>query len=46
MKVTAQKEKQQVELTKKEEIEDAIHLENYAKFTQINSTPAMSTPLV
>ena len=45
-KVSVQEEEDLVELTDKVLIENAIHAENMKKFSQIESTPAISPPLV
>jgi hypothetical protein len=46
MKVSVFQNRDWVELTKKEDIEGAIHKENEAKFSQTNNTSAMVEPLV
>ena len=46
IKVSVFENGDQVELTKKEDIEGAIHKENKAKFSQINNSPTIVEPLV
>ena len=46
MKVSVERNCDVVELTDKEEIERACHLENASKFTQTNGVPAMKRRLV
>ena len=46
MKVLVFENKQWIELTCKESIENVIHQSNIRKFTQTNNSPAMMPPLV
>jgi len=46
MKVIAKRDGNWEELTNKNDIENTIHESNHIKFSQTNSTPAMSSPLV
>ena len=46
IKVKAKRDRNWEELTNKNNIEDTIHKSNHIKFSQTNSTPTMSSPLV